>query len=137
MIGFQVFEWLVCLVEVLTGILINASVSANKIYWKKSLCASGIAAAIAWGLNQYQLFSFITTIVGIMGIAVSSIIIYIFFFPSSSSGCIQKYVMYHMLDTEQKSFKKYTNVFMENMDGGNNNFLMHLLFVYEYFLSGG
>lgn len=76
MIGFQVFEWLVCLVEVLTGILINASVSANKIYWKKSLCASGIAAAIAWGLNQYQLFSFITTIVGIMGIAVSSIIIY-------------------------------------------------------------
>lgn len=76
MIGFQVFEWFVCFVEVLIGILVNSAVSANRIHWKKSLLASAIAAAIAWGLNQYRLFSFITTIVGIMEIAVSSIIIY-------------------------------------------------------------
>lgn len=76
MIVFWIIEWMSCFVEAIIGISVSAAVLSKNINWKGSLLAAGIMATIGWGMNQFQLFSFITTIVGISGIAVSSVVVY-------------------------------------------------------------
>lgn len=77
MIGFQVLEGVVCFLEVLIGILINGKLLLRKkTEWKKCLIASGLVAAMAWVINQFQLFSFIATMIGIIGIAIGAYMVY-------------------------------------------------------------
>lgn len=77
MIGFQVLEGVVCFLEVLIGILINGKLLLRKkTEWKRCLIASGLVAAMAWVINQFQLFSFIATMIGIIGIAIGAYMVY-------------------------------------------------------------
>lgn len=77
MIIFQTAEYLASFIEALLGISINVKALDGEQFKKKdNIIASFIIAFSIWFMNQFQIFSVTTTIVGIMGIVISSCIIY-------------------------------------------------------------
>lgn len=77
MILFQVIEFLATYIESIIGILIVSRLLVDEnVKWKCTLIASCAVACSVWFANQYQLFSLFTTLVGIVGIALSVKIIY-------------------------------------------------------------
>lgn len=77
MIIFQIIEFFAAFTEALLGISINAKTLEGESYKvKENIIASFMIAFMIWLLNQVWIFSAVTTIVGIMGIVISSRIIY-------------------------------------------------------------
>lgn len=77
MIIFQITEFMASFVEALLGISINIkTMDGGEYKVKDNIIASFIIAFVIWLLNQIWIFSAIPTIVGIMGIVISSWIIY-------------------------------------------------------------
>lgn len=77
MILYQCIEFLATLLECIIGILFTAKVEGQeKIKWRGNLIVALILASVAWVIAQYQLFSIVTSLVGIVGIAIGSSFIY-------------------------------------------------------------
>jgi len=77
MIIFQVIEFLAAFVEALLGISINAKIlDGEKYKIKDNIIASFIIAFSIWILNQIWIFSVAVTIIGLIGIVISSCLIY-------------------------------------------------------------
>lgn len=77
MIIFQVIEFLAAFVESLLGISINAKIlDGEKYKIKDNIIASFIIAFSIWILNQIWIFSVAVTVIGLIGIVISSCLIY-------------------------------------------------------------
>lgn len=77
MIIFQSIEFMACFIEALLGILVNAkTLSGERLKSKDNIIASFAIAFFIWFINQFWIFSVIVTIFGIIGIVISSKIIY-------------------------------------------------------------
>ena len=77
MIFFQMIEFLATFVECMIGVMFcSAVLKQEKIIWKGSAAGAGITTLVAWTVNQYQLFSMLTTVIGIVGIAITACMIY-------------------------------------------------------------
>lgn len=77
MILFQLIEFLATLIECVVGISFNASLMGNsEIKLKQSILAALLLVVVVLGVNQYQLFSLLTTVIGIVGIAAGASVIY-------------------------------------------------------------
>ena len=72
MIGFKMIEVLAAFVEAFLGIWINTEVLGDGAEKKKiAVWASGLTC-ICWAMNQYKLFSFLTTILCVVNIVLVS-----------------------------------------------------------------
>lgn len=77
MIIFQIAEFFAAFVEALLGMSINAKTLNGENYKAKdNIIASFMIAFVIWVLNQIWIFSAVITIIGIMGIAICSRLIY-------------------------------------------------------------
>lgn len=77
MMLLQITEYLVTLIEVLLGLSVNSKVFDTKTCkMKETVMVSVLIAFVAWILNQFWFFSIIVTIFGLVGIALSSHLIY-------------------------------------------------------------
>lgn len=77
MIMFQAVEWLATFVEILTGILVIVRIlTEENIRWKESTAAACVITLAIWCLNQYQLFSTMTSLAAIGCWAMSVVLLY-------------------------------------------------------------
>lgn len=77
MIFFQTVEFIATFAECMIGVLFCAAIlRQEKAVWKGSVAGTGITTLMAWTVNQYQLFSILTTVIGIAGIAVTAAVVY-------------------------------------------------------------
>lgn len=77
MIVFQVIELCATFIETLIGVFVVSHLSSrNSIKWRESILAASIIMIIVWILNQYQLFSVVTTITAVSCFAICTSIIY-------------------------------------------------------------
>ena len=84
MIGMQLVEFAVSFIEAELGILLNVNTLHDGNREKgKNLVASLVLAFVIWVLNQYKLYSVFTSTVGILGIVISSCVIYGVYFIDS------------------------------------------------------
>lgn len=76
MIIFQIMEFLATFVEILVGISTNAKILDERYKVKDNIIASFIIAFFVWILNQIWIFSVSVTVIGLIGIVISSCLIY-------------------------------------------------------------
>lgn len=77
MIVLQIFEWLATFVEILLGVLVIVKVLSEKnVKWKECMIMVCIITIIIWCINQYQLFSTVTSLIAMGCWVISTSVLY-------------------------------------------------------------
>ena len=73
---FQLVEFFASFAEAMIGILVNVKALGRRIPGFRSIVMASFAITVViWGINQYQLFTVLATVAGIIGIAIAACVV--------------------------------------------------------------